>query len=408
MNPDHDYSTSRWDTNVTSEDAGGENRRESILSDASSLTADEEISNRDMPIEQGIPRNMQLSYSRDDFNINTDRTIPELSSSDEHQIYEQSSAQDAQNEYTSEKDSRQRETKDGISNLKVDNRLGRAVEQVGSGKWSNQEMSLKHKIRHNFGVDDPLKPSSFYTLKVQKRIPGKYIDRFWEPLSQASLNSVEHILAISINKTIEKKRVSGKGTDDIRKLQEAQLILANGWSSSHNSNSFLSKLRVTGIPPPSTMLDSSRQDTEDFDILNYDRLTRHINFLQTYLLAEYRQLFELEKYHNDLASSYNMDYQYLNDFQKFTEENEQRMMRQNMKRFDLFKKSSKNSIGKTEVKNTPTNNSSFLPDTDGDTKAFLSLLHNCLDENLSKNKRFVDFNSKLENFLNSLDTNETS
>lgn len=403
MNPEHGYPTFRQDTKVPTEDSNsGETRREGTLSDASSLMADKEISNRSLPTGQRRPRNSQSSYNRDVVNTNTDGTIPELSDSDKHQMKEQTSAHDAQNGYTSERDSIRKETEE-ISNLKIDNSLLEAAEQAGSGRWSNQGIPLKRKIRHNFGVDDPLKPSSFYTLKVQKRIPGKYIDKFWEPLSQASLNSVEHILAISINKTIEKKRVSGEDADDIRKLQEAQLILANGWSSSHSSNSFLSKLKITGVPPPSTMLDSTRQDTEDFDILNYDRLTRHINFLQTYLLAEYRQLFELEKYHNDLAGSYNMDYQYLNDFKRLTEENEQRMMRQNMKKFDLFKKSSKNSIGRTEVKNTPTNNSSFFPDTDSDTKAFLSLLHNCLEEILSENKRFVDFNSKLENFLNSLD-----
>ena len=77
------------------------------------------------------------------------------------------------------------------------------------------------------------------------------------------------------------------------------------------------------------MQSTSKSIDNSLDILDYDQLTRRTQFLETYLLAELKQLSDLETYYSDLEMIYNLDLNYLNEFKKTTEINKSKMIKRN-------------------------------------------------------------------------------
>ncbi|CUM50345.1 uncharacterized protein AC631_01750 [Debaryomyces fabryi] len=249
---------------------------------------------------------------------------------------------------------------------------------------------------------EPIDPSSFQTEKSKKRVAGKFIEKFWEPLDAQTTNSLERILNMCLNKTIEKYK---GGTKISKKMIEAQHILSKNWLNELNRKSFRSRLNVTNVPLPSSMQSTPKSNDNRLDILNYDHLTRRTQFLETYLLAELKQLSDLETYCSDLEIIYNLDLNYLNEFKKTTDINKSKMIK------ETINKREKLGLDNIEpdredirlADDAGVMNSSFDPNTDQDTQKVLHLIDQQLQSLSSNTTNLTNLNEKLEtlyNFLN--------
>lgn len=249
---------------------------------------------------------------------------------------------------------------------------------------------------------EPIDPTSFQTEKNKKRITGKFIDKFWEPLDAQTTSSLEKILNMCVNRTIEKYKGGSKVS---KKMIEAQHLLSKNWLNEANRKSFRSRLNVTNVPLPTTMQSSSKSIDNSLDILNYDQLTRRTQFLETYLLAELKQLSDLETYYSDLEMIYNLDLNYLNEFKKTTEINKSKMIKETITKreklsLDNIEPDSEN-IRLADY--SETTNSNFDPNSDNDTQDVLQLIDKQLQSLSSDTTNLTNLNEKLEtlyNFLN--------
>lgn len=277
---------------------------------------------------------------------------------------------------------------------------GSTVPEINDYRITNKPTKRKRdEILTNY---EPIDPTSFQTEKNKKRITGKFIDKFWEPLDVQTTSSLEKILNMCVNRTIEKYKGGSKVS---KKMMEAQHLLSKNWLNELNRKSFRSRLNVTNVPLPSTMQSTSKSIDNSLDILNYDQLTRRTQFLETYLLAELKQLSDLETYFSDLEMIYNLDLNYLNEFKKTTEINKSKMIKETITKreklnLDNIEPDSENI---RLADNPEITNSNFDPNSDNDTQDVLQLIDKQLQSLSSDTTNLTNLNEKLEtlyNFLN--------
>lgn len=200
-----------------------------------------------------------------------------------------------------------------------------------TSRGNNPRKERKTSSSQELGLNTP----SFKTVTSKKRVSGKFIERCWESLSSTDMKSFERILNISLNRTVER---FGSYSDPkiTKKMQKAQNTLIHNWTNKAHNSSFMKRLAVTKVPQPSSLKSLSKGINNNLDMFNYDQLLRQSQFLQTYLLAEYKQLAELERYHNELQNIYDSDLRYFEEFKKTTSINSERMSKETSQRLQKY------------------------------------------------------------------------
>lgn len=251
------------------------------------------------------------------------------------------------------------------------------------------------------GDFEPFDIASIRSEKQTKRVPGKLIDKFWKELDPQTLTALDKIIGISINKTIERYRTKDSTLN--KKMVETERILYKTWLSLAANKSFRKRLSVTKFPRINSMhTGMSNKGDENAAILNYDRLVRRKNFLETYILAELKQLNELQNYYNKLKLSYESDHKYLNEFKRTVAINQSKMSNELMNHELKYEKSTDDiNLSTSSIKMHRNSETSFNPNTDSTVKSLLQ----SLSENIDKIdvSDLVDLKDRLQSFENYLD-----
>lgn len=116
------------------------------------------------------------------------------------------------------------------------------------------------------------------------------------------------------------------------------------------------------------------------DVLSYDSLTRKRTVLETYLLAELKQLQELENHYNQSLLAYKLDLEYLKKFKSTVKNNELKYNEELERKREELNLSVQNK-NPDDIYLLSTDND-FDPETDDDTKFILETIQ----ENLFQSK----------------------
>lgn len=239
--------------------------------------------------------------------------------------------------------------------------------------------------------NESLTPLNLQNIINKQKISTKIIDKFWQPLDATNSQSMDTILNIALLKTLE----------DESEVRRTSRSLTNVWINQSNPESFKARLDQTKLPPPNSMYSTKVRikANEIKDVLSYDSVLRKKTVLETYLLAELKQLQELEDHYNQLLLAYQLDSQYL---QKF---------KQTLKRHQLkldsdidYKYEELNLIAydkkPDDIYLQSNSTYEFDPDQDEDTRAILEQLNKLLSISTSD---LIKLNEKLEVLSNMLD-----
>lgn len=288
------------------------------------------------------------------------------------------------------------------------------VEQSVSGKDENVEETTEDaRDGSDSDSDYVIDPQSITRSSIKSKVAGRLIDRLWNPLPVDSLNSIEKILSMCVNQSIQRYApvtVKGKSKSKIfepsKMMLEAQQILRDGWLSSGNRSSFASRLKETPLPVPVVKgtVSFGRRSRDGVDQFNFDTLQRRKKYLETYLLAELKQLNELENNYKLHESVYELDKKYLNELRRSTTKENSK------KRNEISKKRSLLSIDKPlgisnecRVKKRRRGESKFNPDEDADTLGILESLTRHLSSIRRNTLQLKDINTELESLFNLLE-----
>lgn len=250
-----------------------------------------------------------------------------------------------------------------------------------------------------------LKPLPVKRERRKKRVAGKYIENFWKPLNSQNHKTFSRIIDMSINRTLEKYMVNKERPS--KRLLEAQACLSKEWPNTEDPKSFISRLKHTNVPPASTMQTSSKFNPRDLDVLDHDALARRLKYLETYLLAELKQLSDLEKYYSDLEFIYKSDDAYSKDFAKTVSTNVSSMHEK------LYQKKSEFSISDIAypednnmvlVEKHNSRSEPYDPDNDVETKNALAVVNRTLKKSYTKLSHLSKLNDELEELYNIIDT----
>lgn len=244
--------------------------------------------------------------------------------------------------------------------------------------------------------------NDFTVQTVRKRVPGKFVDQFWAPLNADALNSLEKIISVCSSKAVERYRRSGQKVQLNNKMASAQEIVASNWSDTSNRSSFVSRLRVTKVPLPSSH--AKRNSAHDPNVLALDSLNRRKKFLETYLLAELKQLSELECYHKEVSTACQQDQKYLNEFRKTTDIEIRAMAEETAEKRRVLGLDNTMKYPETNFTEKPA--ATFDPNSDDETRALLEKIHAKLDGHQDTIKDLSEVDSALEVLYNILDMEE--
>lgn len=244
--------------------------------------------------------------------------------------------------------------------------------------------------------------TDFKVQTVRKRVPGKFVDKFWAPLEPETFDSLERIISVCTSKTIERYRRDQTKTKFNKKMANAQEILATSWADTANKTSFLSRLKVTKLPLPSSH--SKRNLSESANVLGFDSLNRRKKFLETYLLAEIKQVNDLERYHKELTTIYKQDQTYLDEFKKTTEIEIKSMTEEAAELRAAMGLTSGGKKNNTPIIKKPVRE--FNANEDKSTRELLQEIHDTLNKYQNTMETLTETDEKLEVLYNILDMEE--
>lgn len=256
------------------------------------------------------------------------------------------------------------------NNLKEKKKESQELDEIENFKKLSQNHSLNLRLEKK-----NLKEFETESKKKQHNSNNKtYINKFWSPLSKDSLNQIEKIFYHTINKLIAKYSNSNKSKIS-KTIVKTQKELENKWINNENFNSFLSKLKITKLPPEHSVF--GKKKDEICDIFNYDQLIQQKKNYQKHFLDELEQLNQLEKYYKSLELTYQLDLKYLNEFK---ENLEMRTLKDNLKIKEKKKELDITNITQLKVKELQDDDEDiflkiFDPDKDEETKKILNLLN---------------------------------
>lgn len=243
--------------------------------------------------------------------------------------------------------------------------------------------SKKRKLTFD---NEILNPLNFQPMINKQKISTAVIEKFWQPLDSVNSQSMDNIMNVALLKTLDELH------------SKVSRSITNVWFNSANPESFKSRLSQTKLPPPSSMYSSKLRirANEVADVLSYDSLTRKRTVLETYLLAELKQLQELENHYNQSLLAYKLDLEYLKKFKSTVKNNELKYNEELERKREELNLSVQNK-NPDDIYLLSTDND-FDPETDDDTKFILETIQ----ENLFQSK-LKNLNDKLEVLCNVLD-----
>ena len=243
--------------------------------------------------------------------------------------------------------------------------------------------SKKRKLTFD---NEILNPVNFRPMINKQKISTAVIEKFWQPLDSGNSQSMDNIMNVALLKTLDELH------------SKVSRSITNVWFNSANPESFKSRLSQTKLPPPSSMYSSKLRirANEVADVLSYDSLTRKRTVLETYLLAELKQLQELENHYNQSLLAYKLDLEYLKKFKSTVKNNELKYNEELERKREELNLSVQNK-NPDDIYLLSTDND-FDPETDDDTKFILETIQ----ENLFQSK-LKNLNDKLEVLCNVLD-----
>ena len=243
--------------------------------------------------------------------------------------------------------------------------------------------SKKRKLTFD---NEILNPLNFQPMINKQKISTAVIEKFWQPLDSVNSQSMDNIMNVALLKTLDELH------------SKVSRSITNVWFNSANPESFKSRLSQTKLPPPSSMYSSKLRirANEVADVLSYDSLTRKRTVLETYLLAELKQLQELENHYNQSLLADKLDLEYLKKFKSTVKNNELKYNEELERKREELNLSVQNK-NPDDIYLLSTDND-FDPETDDDTKLILETIQ----ENLFQSK-LKNLNDKLEVLCNVLD-----
>mgnify|MGYP001103362214 FL=1 len=243
--------------------------------------------------------------------------------------------------------------------------------------------SKKRKLTFD---NEILNPLNFQPMINKQKISTAVIEKFWQPLDSVNSQSMDNIMNVALLKTLDELH------------SKVSRSITNVWFNSANPESFKSRLSQTKLPPPSSMYSSKLRirANEVADVLSYDSLTRKRTVLETYLLAELKQLQELENHYNQSLLADKLDLEYLKKFKSTVKNNELKYNEELERKREELNLSVQNK-NPDDIYLLSTDND-FDPETDDDTKFILETIQ----ENLFQSK-LKNLNDKLEVLCNVLD-----
>lgn len=243
--------------------------------------------------------------------------------------------------------------------------------------------SKKRKLTFD---NEILNPLNFQPMINKQKISTAVIEKFWQPLDSVNSQSMDNIMNVALLKTLDELH------------SKVSRSITNVWFNSANPESFKSRLSQTKLPPPSSMYSSKLRirANEVADVLSYDSLTLKRTVLETYLLAELKQLQELENHYNQSLLAYKLDLEYLKKFKSTVKNNELKYNEELERKREELNLSVQNK-NPDDIYLLSTDND-FDPETDDDTKFILETIQ----ENLFQSK-LKNLNDKLEVLCNVLD-----
>lgn len=291
---------------------------------------------------------------------------------------------------------RSREQETTITNSATTSIESRLLEpqQNNSPQNENGEEVKTHTRKRSLDYT-PFDPDSIKTEKQKKRIPGKLMDKFWQPLDDITESALDKIIDISISKARDRYKGLSKSSTTSPKMVEANELLIHTWKLD-DPRSFKSRLKHTKLPLKRSMHTTSSQNDENKFILNYDVLKWRKGFLETHLLAELKQLDELKKTYNKTYLNYQADLKYLAELKQSIKTNKEKMNQTLTDKKQEMKLEVENSTDKIGV--ITTNNTQFKPQDDDDVNELLSKISTDLEKITKHSKYLLDFNDKLQNF----------
>ena len=243
--------------------------------------------------------------------------------------------------------------------------------------------SKKRKLTFD---NEILNPLNFQPMINKQKISTAVIEKFWQPLDSVNAQSMDNIMNVALLKTLDELH------------SKVSRSITNVWFNSANPESFKSRLSQTKLQPPSSMYSSKLRirANEVADVLSYDSLTRKRTVLETYLLAELKQLQELENHYNQSLLAYKLDLEYLKKFKSTVKNNELKYNEELERKREELNLSVQNK-NPDDIYLLSTDND-FDPETDDDTKFIIETIQ----ENLFQSK-LKNLNDKLEVLCNVLD-----
>lgn len=252
---------------------------------------------------------------------------------------------------------------------------------------------------------DPTNPSGLSKELASKRVPGKLIEKLWAKLDPAPLKSFDRVSSIVLNRVLENLR--GEGATE-SKISEAGKEISASYIDAEDHRSFRARLGATNLPPPSSMQSLAKMsaaEASQIDILSADQLLRKKQYLDTYLLAELKQLNELERHHSTISDAYELDLQYLRQFRKTTAVNQDQMHQETRSKREALKLDSVRQDDDIALLRDDTGAfTRFKPDDDDDVRDVLQELSTHLAGIAGNTADLTALNDKLEVLYNILDS----
>ena len=184
------------------------------------------------------------------------------------------------------------------------------------------------------------------------------------------------------------------------KMAQALSFLFNEWMS-NDTESFRERLVATKVPLAKTMaplaLIAGAHNVRD--VLDFDQVTRRKRFLETYLLAELRQLEELKRHKSELHAMCELDRQYLAEMRKTVDIDTKKM------RSERERKEAEVGLGekKAIVKGVNGSISGFDPNKDSECNEVLEKISRHLKSLGESTSGLAELNSQMEVVMGMLD-----
>lgn len=240
-------------------------------------------------------------------------------------------------------------------------------------------------------------PDSIQFETHRKRVSGKIIDKFWQPLDNETLLALNKIIEYCIIKSL------GRFSDNT-KYKIAQKYLIKSWIL-EDTRAFSKRIQITNLPKITGMHNTSARNEENRHILDYDELKHRISYLETYLNAELKQLNELKNYYNQLNLNYVSDLNYYNEFQKTLETTDKKLQKERNERETLM--NLHNKVKADELDNIGLiKDNAFTVDPSDDLADLLNVLHANLTKFVDASGDLLDVNERLQCFQTNLEMME--